>query len=73
MQNYIETINFSLFEKRDVMLKADLRQPDKTAIQSGLKAKKTLREIGYQEPYMMELSSDGKIIHPSGKLFEVDP
>ena len=56
MQNYIETINFSLFEKRDVMLKVDLRQPDEAAIQRGLMAKKTLREIGYQEPYMMELS-----------------
>ena len=65
-REYEEEINFQEFENMPVLLKKDLRQPDLKTIRDARFRRANLQEIGYQEPFMIEILPNGKIDQPGG-------
>lgn len=65
-RQYEEEINFEEFESMPILLKKDLRQPDLKTIRDARFRRANLQEIGYQEPFMIEILPNGKIDQPGG-------
>jgi hypothetical protein len=71
-RQYLEEINFEEFETMAVMLKKELRQPDEKAIKEARLRGLNLQEIGYQEPFIVEVLPDGKFDVPGGDIDDYD-
>jgi hypothetical protein len=54
------------------LLKEELKQPDENAIKKARLRGLNLQEIGYQEPFIVEVLPDGKFDLPGGEIDEYD-